>query len=144
MSSIESIQARLSGGHPNSLGNTVEVVDDVLADQRLLDELFNCYFSSDEVVRLRTSNALKRICKVERSWLMPYVDRLISEISLIDQASTQWTLADLFGLLTNDLTEVQLDRAKTIRKATLRVMTTGSYSIRPWPPYPSGPKRMWS
>ena len=53
----------LSGGHPNSLGNTVEVVEIVLSDRFLLENLYNCYLSQDEVVRLRTSNAMKRICQ---------------------------------------------------------------------------------
>ena len=50
---------------------------------------------------------------------MPYVDRLIDEISHIDQASTQWTLADLFGMLSKDLSEHQLDQAKDILKGNL-------------------------
>ena len=35
----ETFAAMLTGGHPNSLGRTVEVVDRVLADQRRLREL---------------------------------------------------------------------------------------------------------
>ncbi len=119
MDSHKPIETRLTGGHPNSLGNTVEVVDDVLANPEMLEELFNCYFSDDEVVRLRTSNGLKRICKVKPSWLIPYVDRLLEEISEIDQASTQWTLADLFGMLTNDMTDAQMAKAMTILKRNL-------------------------
>ncbi|GAB4243341.1 MAG: hypothetical protein Tsb0034_21160 [Ekhidna sp.] len=60
---MKNFEARLSGGHPNSLGNTIEVVDAVLADPSNFEELFDCYQSDDEVVRLRVSNAMKRTCK---------------------------------------------------------------------------------
>jgi len=62
----------LAGGHPNSLGRTIEVVDIILSDSSRLEELFNCYFSPDAVVRLRTSNAMKRICKVQKKWLKQF------------------------------------------------------------------------
>ena len=42
----------LTGGHPNSLGRTIEVVETVLADEARMEELFGCYGSVDEVVRL--------------------------------------------------------------------------------------------
>ncbi|MGF1567082.1 MAG: hypothetical protein ACFCVD_03240 [Nodosilinea sp.] len=57
----ESFETMLTGGHPNSLGRTVEVVNLMLNDPTKLLDLYNCYFSIDEVVRLRTSNAIKRI-----------------------------------------------------------------------------------
>lgn len=107
-------ETRLKGGHPNSLGNTIEVVEEVLANQSLFKELFQCYFSPDEVVRLRVSNAMKRLCKAQKELLIPYVDRLLEEISNIPQASTQWTLAQLFLELETNLNPEQLKKAKEI------------------------------
>lgn len=95
----EPFEMMLTGGHPNSLGRTLEVVDLVLADQSHLEELYQCYFCQDEVVRLRTSSAIKRVTKEHPEWVVPYLDRLLTQISQIDQASTQWTLATLFSLL---------------------------------------------
>lgn len=114
-----SFEQQLTGGHPNSLGNTIEVVDEVLTDSSKFDELFNCYLSNDEVVRLRVSNAMKRICKEKPELLVPYLDRFINEIADIDQASTQWTLAQLFILLENDLSDSQMLKAKEIVKKNL-------------------------
>jgi hypothetical protein len=68
---LKDFRNRLKGGHPNSLGNTIEIVDEVLKDNSLFEELFNCYFSDDEIVRLRTSNAIKRLCKEKKSLLFP-------------------------------------------------------------------------
>lgn len=116
---MRDFEKRLTGGHPNSLGNTLEVVDEVFADHSLFDELFNCYFSHDEVVRLRTSNAVKRVCKAHKHVLIPYIDRLLTEIAAIDQASTQWTLANLFDMLSKDMSATQKDQAEKIMKNNL-------------------------
>lgn len=116
---MKNFEERLKGGHPNSLGNTVEIVDEVLAENELFNELFNCYFSNDEIVRLRTSNAMKRICKAKKTILIPYIDRFLTEIAQIDQASTQWTLSQLFGMLEKDMDEKQIGQAKKIMKNNL-------------------------
>jgi len=60
----KSIEQRLTGGHPNSLGETAAVAEDVLQDktEELMDELCSTYSSKDNVVRMRVSGALKRIC----------------------------------------------------------------------------------
>lgn len=109
---MQSIEMKLTGGHPNSLGNTVEVVESVLADPSQFRELFDCYFSEDEVVRLRVSNAMKRICRERKELLLPYLNRFLKEISLIDQASAQWSLAQLYKMLEKDMTTDQLQMAK--------------------------------
>lgn len=115
----QSFETRLTGGHPNSLGNTVEVVEEVLAEPSKFDELFNCYFSEDEIVRLRVSNAMKRITKANKPLIVPYIDRLINEISKINQASTQWTLSSLFLLLEKDLNTTQKASAQAIMQHNL-------------------------
>lgn len=111
---MNQFEEKLSGGHPNSLGNTIEVVDEVLSNPALFDELFNCYFSEDEVVRLRVSNAMKRVSKENSGIILPYLGRLIDEIALIDQPSTKWTLAQLFDWYFEDMTEVQQKKVKVI------------------------------
>lgn len=115
----ERFEDMLSGGHPNSLGRTVEVVDIVLADPNRFDELFSCYNSADTVVRLRTSSALKRVEAERRDLLTPYIDRLIDEIGALDQASAQWTLAQLFDRLAGEMTAAQRSGALKIMKRNL-------------------------
>lgn len=112
-------EQRLTGGHPNSLGNTIEVVAEVLAYPEAFDELFQCYFSRDEVVRLRVSNAMKRICKASKPLLLPYLDRFLTDIAAIDQASTQWTLAQLFDALKAEMTAGQIAKASDIMQRNL-------------------------
>ena len=117
---MQNIEKQLKGGHPNSLGNTVEVVSQVLKQPDLFKELFQCYFSDDEVVRLRVSNAMKRIAKENQGLVIPYLDRFLNEISLIDQASARWTIAQLFLMLDKQMTPPQLKSAKEILLTNLR------------------------
>lgn len=112
-------ESMLSGGHHNSLGRTVEVVDVVLADRTRLSDLYSCYFSTDEVVRLRVSSAMKRVTAANPSWTMDYLDGLQTEISAIDQASTQWTLALLFDLTRELQTPRQRRRSIEIMQRNL-------------------------
>jgi len=109
----------LTGGHPNSLGSTVAVVDLVLADRSRLEDLLACYRSGDAVVRLRVSSALKRVCQAEPDWVVPHLDRLLGEVAAIDQASTQWTLAWLFGALEGRLSSTQRRRAEEVMRGNL-------------------------
>lgn len=117
--SVEPFELMLTGGHPNSLGRTVDVTACVLADQTELEQLYQCYFSADEVVRLRTSSVMKRIWRQHPEWLTPYLDRFLSEISQIEQASTRWTLAQLFLELEAQLTAQQRRRAEAILRHNL-------------------------
>lgn len=66
----ESFEELLTGGHPNSLGNTIEVVEIVMREPARLEELYECYSSPDAAARLRTSNALKRIARKNPEWLV--------------------------------------------------------------------------
>ena len=115
----ESFESMLAGGHPNSPGRTVEVVDLVLADRDRLDELCGCYSSADEVVRLRVSSAMKRVTIAHPDWTMAYMDRLQHEVAAIDQASTQWTLALIFDLTRHLLSDQQRTRAVEIMEENL-------------------------
>ncbi len=116
---MERIESMLTGGHPNSLGRTVEVVDLVLADQARLRELVDCYKSSDEVVRLRVSSAMKRVEAGEHEWLLPYLDELIDDVGQLDQASAQWTLAQLFQRYVTEFTPDQRTRALALMRRNL-------------------------
>lgn len=115
----ESFETILTGGHPNSLGRTVEVVNLVLAEPSRFEDLFRCYQSKDEVVRLRTSSAVKRVEAERSDLLIPYIDRFIHEIGVLDQASAQWTLAQLFDRLREQMSAGQKQSATAIMKRNL-------------------------
>jgi hypothetical protein len=119
MASREPFETMLTGGHPNSLGRTLEVVEMILADPARMETLYQCYFSEDEVVRLRVSNGMKRICRAQPDMLVPYLDRFLTDISQIQQASTQWTLAQLFLELQARLTPEQKTQAIVVMQKNM-------------------------
>lgn len=117
---INAYEERLTGGHPNSLGNTIEVVADVLKKQSSFDDLLACYDSSDEVVRLRVSNAVKRVYKEKPEWVEARIDIFLNKISKINQPSTWWTMTQLFSWMSDAMSESQLSQAKEIVKGYLK------------------------
>lgn len=116
---INNFEAQLTGGHPNSLGNTLNVVDEVLENKNKLQSLFDCYKSTNAVVRLRVSNAIKRICKEKPEWIAEHLNDLTGFISKIDQASTKWTLSTLFMWLDDYMTQEHREMAIKIMKDNL-------------------------
>jgi HEAT repeat protein len=116
---INTFETQLTGGHPNSLGNTEEVVRIVLKNHDKLQDLYNCYKSEDAVVRLRVSSAMKRICKARPEWIMEYLDRFQSEVSKIDQPSAKWSLAQMFMWLDEKMSDKQRERAIKIMQHNL-------------------------
>ncbi len=81
--------------------------------------LYACYQSDDAVVRLRTSSALKHISREKPEWLVPLIDGFLTEIAGLDQASAQWTLADLFQTLAPLMFPTQRQQAEAVLKHNL-------------------------
>ncbi|MDJ0643907.1 MAG: hypothetical protein QNJ15_13925 [Erythrobacter sp.] len=115
----EAFETMLTGGHPNSLGRTIDVVETVLANPDRFSELYDCYRSEDEVVRLRVSNAMRRVEIERHDLLVPFIDRFIEEIGALDQPSAQWTLAKLFEALEPDMSAAQKSAAQAIMQRNL-------------------------
>jgi hypothetical protein len=104
----------LTGGHPNSLGRTEEVVAVVLADQARLEELFATMTSEDEVVRLRVGDALEKVCREQPGWFLGHIDRLLSDLGEINQPSVQWHVAQMMQRLRRELSADQAHRATAL------------------------------
>lgn len=85
------------GGHANSLGKTEEVVQQVLADESLLEELYRCMFSQDAWVRMRAADAFEKVCREHSEWIERYVDRIQRELyDDAQQASIKWHIAQIY------------------------------------------------
>lgn len=119
MNTETSFETLLTGGHPNSLGNTIEVVEQVFENPALISELYDCYGSADPIVRLRTSNAFKRVWRKHPTWVVPYIGRFLDEVSLLDQASAEWTTATLIRELHKYLAAAQSEKSVQVLKRLL-------------------------
>ena len=95
-------EAMLSGGDKRSLGRADEVVAHVLAKPKRVAALYDCLFSDDEIVRMRASDALEKVCRERPALVMPFADRLLRDVAKIDQPSVQWHLAQILGTLPLD------------------------------------------
>jgi hypothetical protein len=113
---INKFEEELKGGHHNSLGNTVKVVEEVLSDQDRLQDLIDCWKSHDELVRLRVQNGVKRVAKEQPKWVAEFLPDLLSWITDIDQASTKWCLSTLYVWLDEYMTNEQRKTAIEIMK----------------------------
>lgn len=110
-----SYEEQLTGGHPNSLGNTIAVVDHVL-ENSTFEALLACYDSENEVVRLRVSNAVKRVYQVKPEWVEAHIDTFLNKIAQINQPSTWWTMSQLFLWMSDKMSDSQRNQAKEIVK----------------------------
>ena len=79
------IEALLTGGDPRSLRNASVVIDDASRRPERLDELVQCVFSDNEIVRMRASDALEKVCRSSPDLLKRFVPRLLTEMSRIEQ-----------------------------------------------------------
>jgi len=109
----------LSGGHPNSLGNTVEVVAAVGDNPDLLAELIATYASEDPVVRLRVSSALKRVAADHPGMVHDALAGIMAWVRDIDQPSAWWSLSQLFHALKDLLSASEHTDALELMKSVL-------------------------
>ena len=113
----------LKGGHRNSLGRAEEVVGIVLRDRNRLDELFASLADPDELVRMRASDSLEKICRQRPEWFLPNVERLLGQVSEIEQPSVQWHLAQMLHRLRPELSDAQAARATELLQRNLAQST---------------------
>lgn len=106
------VEALLTGGDPRSLRNADIVIDAASRQPERLAELVQCVCSDDEIVRMRASDALEKVCRAQPGLVQRFVPRLLTEMSRIDQASVQWHLAQI-------LTEVQLGEGERAEAITI-------------------------
>lgn len=122
---INAFETMLTGGHPNSLGNTEKVASVVLADSARMQDLYDCYNSEDEVVRLRVSSAFKRIAKAQPEWMLSYVDQFIQRSETLKQPSFQWSFAQIMSEIDTLLSTEQ-------RQAVIATLKTNLETSDDW------------
>ena len=110
----------LDGGHKNSLGKVPEIIAIVLADKTRLRELYTCLFDDDAWVRMRAADVLEKICREHPDWIVPYIDKIQTELSASTQPSIQWHIAQIYRQV--PLTDAQ--RRSALQWLTERLQTT--------------------
>lgn len=116
MPSVSIFEDTLTGGHHNSLGNTVAVAEQVNADRSLLAELITTYASDDEVVRLRVSSALKRVAWENPEWIHAEIGTIMNWVERLKQPSAQWSVGQMLLALGPLLSPSEKERAIALMK----------------------------
>lgn len=88
---------RLSGGDRRSMGDSLEVAADVLANPKLFPELFKGMLSDDPIIRMRASDAVEKVTVHNPILLKPLKKKLLTQVALIDQQEIRWHAAQLFS-----------------------------------------------
>ena len=96
------------------------MVDAVHGNTEKLEDLFLCYQSDDETVRLRTLNAFKRIFRAKPELFKQLKKRFIKEVSDIDQPSAKWTTIQILNELFDQLDEKEKTQSVEICMRYLR------------------------
>ncbi|WP_245593399.1 ACT domain-containing protein [Azospirillum halopraeferens] len=109
---MSDLAARLLRGDRRTVGDSPTVADDVAAEPALLPELVECLVHPDAGVRMRAADALERVTRTDPRAVDPFVDRLLDEAAVAEQAEVRWHLAQILPRLT-------LDEARRWRAAGL-------------------------
>lgn len=90
---------RLEGGDRRSIGNSDQVVEEVLNDPSLFDLLFPGMLSDDLLVRMRSADAVEKITARRPEYLQPYKETLIKQVAKSDQQEVRWHVAQMLPRL---------------------------------------------
>lgn len=93
------ILEKLAGTDRRSIGNSNEVVVEVLTNPSLFESVFNGMQSDDPVLRMRCADVVEKITADHPEWLVPYKQSLIYKISRINQQEVRWHVAQMFSRL---------------------------------------------
>lgn len=96
---IKKVLQKLEGGDRRSIGRADEVVEDVLEDPQLFGDVFKGILAADSVVAMRASDVVEKVSSKHPECLQPYKDRLIREISKVEQKEVRWHVAQMFSYL---------------------------------------------
>ncbi len=88
---------RLTGGDRRSIGNSLEVAADVLANPKLFPDLFSGMLSDDPIVRMRAADAVEKVTVHNPILLQSLKKKLLTKVALINQQEIRWHAAQLFS-----------------------------------------------
>jgi hypothetical protein len=141
---MESILRKLEGGDRRSIGRVSEVVAEALSNPALFEVLFEGMLNEDPILRMRCADAVEKITAKHPTYLRPFKDRLIEEVSPINQPEVRWHVAQMFSRLELNgddrkaVLEVLLgylgDESKIVKTFAMQALAdlaAGDVSIRP-------------
>ncbi len=96
---MNKILQKLIQGDMRTIGESQEVVDEVLNDNTLFHDLFEGLTDANPAVRMRSADALEKVTAQKPELLKPYKNKLIEIAKETTQQEVQWHIAQMFGTL---------------------------------------------
>lgn len=90
---------KLAGGDRRSIGQSDEVVAEVLADLTLLGIVFEGMLDEDPIIRMRAADVAEKVSVVHPECLGPFKARLLGPIAAFDQQEVRWHVAQMLPRL---------------------------------------------
>lgn len=122
----------LEGKDRRSIGRVNQVVEMVLESPGLFQDVFDGMTHDNPVIRMRAADAVEKISAKRPEYLQPYKNRLIREISRIDQQEVRWHVAAMFSrlnLATEDIRAVLdilnlylMDKSKIVKTFSMQAL----------------------
>ena len=122
----------LAGKDRRSIGRVNQVVQIVLESPSRFQEVFDGIMHDDPVIRMRAADAVEKITAKHPEYLYPYKNKLIQEISQINQKEVRWHVAAMFSRLNLtsedrravlDIIEVYLkDKSKIVKTFSMQCL----------------------
>lgn len=95
----ETILDVLKGGDRRSIGRSNQVVKLVRQSPTLFPTLIDGMHHADELVRMRTADAVEKLTVTNPQWLQPFKRRLMRLAAQAEQQELRWHLAQLLPRL---------------------------------------------
>lgn len=125
---------RLRGGDRRSTGNADAVAEEIIANPKLFNAVFNGLYHDDPVLRMRAADAVEKASQKCPELLAGYSSKIISILESVDQQEVCWHMAQISPRL--DLTKSEekkiiellkrllLHRSKIVRVSAMDAMAT--------------------
>lgn len=118
---MKALREHFTSANDHVLSGVFEVTQTVLHAPLRCAELVELLYDGDDSIRHRAGNALEKIAAVRPELVTPFADKLLSDISTINQPAVQWHLAQIFTEIR--LTATQAKQAVAILERNMQTTT---------------------
>ena len=107
--SSQPIPVLLKSGDRRSIGRSNQVVKLVSRAPTRFDELIQCLWSDEPIIRMRAADAAEKVSAIQPELLKPYKTELLSLLAEAEQIELRWHLVQMISRL--PLTREEMRRA---------------------------------
>jgi len=129
---MHALLKKLEGGDRRSIGESEQVVVEVLADPSLFAIVFEGMLDDNPLIRMRCADAVEKITVAHPEYLRLYKARLIKQVAQVDQQEVRWHVAQLVSrikwtpkerrVIAGILTDYVKDKSKIVKTFSMQAL----------------------